>query len=256
MNTPVPASFKVLLIGDSCQDVYHYGTVERISPEAPVPIFNLVSQELRSGMADNVYNNLINLGCSVEFVAGSNPSKKTRLIDIKSKQHLIRIDEDHDSSSLTSNDIGCNTLSQVDAIVISDYNKGSVSYDLISWLRDNFNGPIFIDTKKSDLDKLDRCIVKINAKEFKELVTVPKDLKNLIVTQGEHGATWNGHYFPADSIEVADVTGAGDTFLASLCYKYLLTGNLPMSIQFAIKASTITVKHFGVYAPTLEEINE
>jgi sugar/nucleoside kinase (ribokinase family) len=60
--------------------------------------------------------------------------------------------------------------------------------------------------------------------------------------------------FPAESVEVVDVTGAGDTFLAALTYQFLETQNIAAAIRFAIKASTITVQHFGVYAPTLEEI--
>jgi sugar/nucleoside kinase (ribokinase family) len=55
-------------------------------------------------------------------------------------------------------------------------------------------------------------------------------------------------------VEVSDVTGAGDTFLAAFAYQYLNTKNLLQSTQFAIAASAVTVQHFGVYAPTLKEI--
>jgi sugar/nucleoside kinase (ribokinase family) len=61
--------------------------------------------------------------------------------------------------------------------------------------------------------------------------------------------------FPAPEIEVSDVTGAGDTFLSALCYQYLCNqGNMQLAIEFAIRASSVTVQHVGVYAPTLEEI--
>jgi len=61
--------------------------------------------------------------------------------------------------------------------------------------------------------------------------------------------------FPANTVEVADVCGAGDTFLAALCYWHLSSkGNMEQAIQFAIRASSITVQHLGVYAPSLEEL--
>jgi sugar/nucleoside kinase (ribokinase family) len=71
---------------------------------------------------------------------------------------------------------------------------------------------------------------------------------------GEHGAMWNQRTYVAPRVEIADVCGAGDTFLAALAYKHLLTRNMDQAISFAIKASTVTVQHIGVYAPTLEEI--
>ena len=59
---------KILLLGDSCYDEYHTGTVARISPEAPVPIFDLGSTVIKRGMAYNVYNNLVNLGAKVDII--------------------------------------------------------------------------------------------------------------------------------------------------------------------------------------------
>ena len=59
---------------------------------------------------------------------------------------------------------------------------------------------------------------------------------------------------PAPKVEVVDVTGAGDTFLAALAYKWLDTGSINAALFFAIEASSITVQHFGCYAPTLKEI--
>jgi D-beta-D-heptose 7-phosphate kinase/D-beta-D-heptose 1-phosphate adenosyltransferase len=92
-HTPQQKSFKILLVGDNCTDVYQYGTVDRISPEAPVPIFKYSHKEQRAGMAGNVNNCLKALGCSVNYLH-SETSMKTRLIDSRSKQHMIRIDDD------------------------------------------------------------------------------------------------------------------------------------------------------------------
>ena len=79
---------KILLIGDSCIDIYHYGSVERISPEAPVPIFKLLNQETKPGMAGNVRENFRALGVSTMFVS-SEKSTKTRLIDINHLGELL-----------------------------------------------------------------------------------------------------------------------------------------------------------------------
>jgi bifunctional ADP-heptose synthase (sugar kinase/adenylyltransferase) len=129
-HTQRQKQYKILLIGDNCIDVYQYGTVDRISPEAPVPVFKFSHEESRPGMAGNVYNNLVALGCNVYAVYGET-STKTRLIDTRSKQQIVRIDNDvHSSSAVITY-----KLDNYDAIVISDYNKGTVSYELIESLR-------------------------------------------------------------------------------------------------------------------------
>ena len=77
----------------------------------------------------------------------------------------------------------------------------------------------------------------------------------MIVTHGDNGAEWNGWVYPAEIAgDVTDVCGAGDTFLASLVYQFLVTNSMPDAIKFANKASAVTVQHVGVYAPRLEEI--
>ena len=248
-NTPQQKQFKILLIGDDCLDVYQYGTVDRINPEAPVPIFKFSHEEQRLGMAGNVLNNLEALGCEVDYLH-SDTSIKTRLIDIRSKQHIVRIDNDKECTPVTTRLI---FEKEFDAIVISDYNKGTVSYELIEELTNTYTCPIFIDTKKTDLSRFKGCIIKINFLEFKLLVGKPT-LSELIVTCGDKGVVWNEVWVDGIKVEVADVCGAGDTFLAALVYKYLHNYNMLESIKFANKASSITVQHFGVYAPTLEEI--
>lgn len=245
--------FKILLIGDDCSDVYQYGTVDRISPEAPVPVFKYSYKEERGGMARNVKANLEELGCKVNYLSGST-SVKTRLIDIRSKQQIVRIDNDNRSQPLMFPDIEYN-LKDFDAIVISDYDKGYVNYDLIRILTEEFIGPIFVDTKKTDMLQLETCIIKINAHEYSKLTSFPSEYTDIIVTHGDKGAVWKNKTFPAHTVEVADVCGAGDTFLAALCFQHLNSGgDIEKSIQFAIRASSTTVQHLGVYAPTLEEI--
>ena len=245
-RTQQQKQYKILLIGDNCTDVYQYGTVDRISPEAPVPVFKFSHEESRPGMAGNVYNNLVALGCNVYAVYGET-STKTRLIDTRSKQQIVRIDNDvHSTSAVITY-----KLDNYDAIVISDYNKGTVSYELIESLRKDYRGPIFVDTKKTDLCRLEGCIVKINSLEFSQIKT---KCSNMIVTLGPDGAECNGQRFSAPRVEVSDVCGAGDTFLSALAYCYVNTASIEQAIRFAITASAVTVQHLGVYAPTLQEL--
>lgn len=250
-NTPQQTKFKILLIGDSCIDEYQYGVVDRISPEAPVPVFNITRKENKPGMAANVYENLRKLGVDCDFKTNTARIVKTRYIDQRSGQHLLRVDNEQAIREF------CDTLPSLnnyDAIVISDYNKGFVSEELIVSLRGHYRGPIFIDTKKTDLTKFAGCIVKINQLEYSRLTSQTTDDVELIVTHGGNGALWRGNLYPADKVEVFDVTGAGDTFLSALTYKFLETKSLQTAIKFANKAAAITVQHSGVYAPALEEI--
>ncbi len=248
MATQQQTKYKILLVGDKCLDIYQYGTVDRLSPEAPVPIFVPTYKEEREGMAGNVYANLVALGCEVDIVTGI-ASKKTRLVDSRSKQQILRIDEDTQSIPISNVD-----PTGYDAVVISDYNKGVVTYELIESLIQS-KIPVFIDTKKTDLERMQGAWVKINELESTK---IKSECTGLIVTKGSKGAEIVHHEFScsAPTVEVVDVTGAGDTFLSAMTYEYLNTRNIKDAVKFAIKASSITVQHFGVYAPSLREINE
>lgn len=247
-RTQQQKQYKILLIGDNCLDVYQYGTVDRISPEAPVPVFKFSHEESRPGMAGNVHNNLVALGCNVYSVYGET-STKTRLIDTRSKQQIVRIDNDVQSTSV----VVTYKLDNYDAIVISDYNKGTVSYELIESLLKDYGGPIFVDTKKTDLARLQGAWVKINELEYSKITS---ECSGLIVTRGANGASVIHHDIEcsAPRVEVADVTGAGDTFLSALVYCYLNTTSIEQAVKFAVTASAVTVQHLGVYAPTLQEM--
>lgn len=249
MVIPLRKKFKVLLLGDSCLDIYQFGTVDRLSPEAPIPIFVPQHQYTKPGMASNVKANLEALGCEVDAVIGQ-PSEKTRLIDQRSQQQILRIDRDCTSNSIELDPVVCKNY---DAVVISDYNKGSVSYDLIATVATASPVPVFVDTKKTDLARMRGAWVKINESEHSRLQS---ECPGLIVTRGAQGADiiHDGSHFAAPKVEVVDVTGAGDTFLAALAYRYLQTANIGRAVEFAIRAAAVTVQHLGVYAPSLEEI--
>ena len=242
--------FKILLIGDACIDIYRYGIVDRISPEAPVPVFKFTHEETRPGMVKNVQKNLENLDCEVICLFG-NSSEKTRLIDSRSNQHVLRLDHDVISQPLTIERVDDYLTDDLDAVVISDYEKGFISYTLVRDIRDAFDGPIFVDTKKDDLEYFEGCYVKVNAHEWADATSVCTDL---IVTRGGEGAEYKKKIYPAMPVQVVDVCGAGDTFLAALTAEYLRTDSIESAIEFANRASAVTVQHTGVYAPTLEEI--
>lgn len=249
MSTQQPKKYNILLVGDSCTDVYQFGSVDRLSPEAPVPVFTPTRNYSRPGMVLNVAANFKSLGCAVSVLTGS-PSIKTRLIDERSRQQLLRMDQDqlNEPISLTSE------LPPVyNAVVISDYNKGTVTYELIKDIIGMAQVPVFIDTKKTDLAQMRGAWVKINELEHSRLIS---DCPQLIVTRGSRGAEimHQGVKFDAPTVEVADVTGAGDTFLAALTYQFLQTQNIVLAVEFAIRAASVTVQHLGVYAPSLEEI--
>lgn len=246
-------SSKILLIGDSCYDIYHYGDVNRISPEAPIPIFDYVYQEKKVGMASNVYENLKALGADVHIVTSFMENKR-RYIDRRSGQQVLRVDERLSNNNITEEMLP--SLSDYDAIVISDYDKGFLTYKDVKTIAKNFPGPIYMDTKKTDLVSFRNIIFKINETEYNKLVSEPA---NLIVTSGGKCVTWNSpkqvqmKFFPP-KVEIHDVCGAGDTFLAALVFEHLRSGDMNSAICFAMKAAALTIQKIGVYAPRLEEI--
>lgn len=246
--------FKILLIGDSCRDEYFYGVVERLNPEAPVPILKITRSETKDGMAANVKNNLSAFGCDVTFLHSDAVSIKRRYIDERSKQHIVRVDSDLISDSCDISSIL--NFESYDAIVVSDYNKGFVSYETIEQLKKRFFGPIFIDTKKQDIARFDGCFVKINESEYKQRHSI---CSTMIVTLGGNGAMYRQHgkevFFPGVPVEVVDVCGAGDTFLAALVFKYLISGCIEQAIPFANKCAAISVQNQGVYCLTSQDIS-
>jgi D-beta-D-heptose 7-phosphate kinase/D-beta-D-heptose 1-phosphate adenosyltransferase len=247
----------VLLLGDDCRDIYVYGHVNRISPEAPVPILEESHSEVKLGMSGNVFENLAKLNCNVKHITGNKTSVKTRYIDLKSGHQLMRLDEDCISDPI---ELSEQLFEQnFDCVVVSDYNKGSITNDTFDRLTTIYRGPIFVDTKKTDLSHLDiiyppsQIYIKINELEYSKLQY--KNTRNLIVTMGKDGAKFKGKKYNTPKVNVADVCGAGDTHLSALAYMFCQTGDIEHSIRWANRAASITVQHLGVYAPTLEEIN-
>lgn len=253
-NTQQPKLYNVLIIGDNCIDEYRIGTVDRLSPEAPVPIIKIVEEYSIPGMAGNVNLNFKKLGINADFVCNQEKIIKTRYIDKRSGQHLLRVDKEP-----VINPWNLQTpqpVNNYDAVVVSDYNKGFLTYEHIEWLIKQSKGTVFVDTKKSDLSKFQGAVLKINETEYNSRKSIND---RLIVTLGDRGAMYktydNEKLFQINPAPVVDVCGCGDTFLAALVYQFLLSSNIELAIQFANKAAGVTVQKQGNYAPSLGEIN-
>ena len=252
-NIQARKKFKILLLGDSCIDEYYIGNCERLSPEAPVPVIKIESHYTTPGMASNVKSNFEKINQSVKFISNQDTIKKIRYIDKRSGQHLLRVDDEPRLKPWKGT--FPYSIDNFDAIVISDYNKGFLTYEHIENIIKETKKPVFVDTKKIDLARFEGAFIKINLYEFNNLTSTPKDLKGMIVTHGERGAMFDNQIFTPPKVEVADVCGAGDTFLAFLVYGYLLNNNdIIKGIEIANKAASISVTHRGNYSPTYEEV--
>ena len=255
---------RVLLIGDSCTDVYVYGDVKRLNPEAPVPILEPKREDSTKGMAWNVFDNLKAFGLSVFMLTNEEKITKTRYIDEKSNQQILRVDDEpeikplpYEPPFITDRSAYQKPPHEVppkewyDVMVISDYDKGYVTqeelFELVGW----FEGPVFIDSKKTNLP--DKCYIKVNDLEYDKLETKND---NIIITRGGKGTEYKGKLYPAEKVNVFDVVGAGDTFLAALTYGYLKYGRIEEAIPLANKAAALAVSHRGTYVLTEEDVTK
>lgn len=262
--TPQVVQFKVLVIGETCVDRYIYGKTSRLSPEAPVPVLEYQRKEECDGMAQNVRNNLMAFGCDVYIMTNELKPIKTRYVDARSNQQLMRLDEndqvdsfkwelpdgDHYPTGITVHETPLGD--PFDAMVISDYNKGFLSEEKIFELVEWFDGPVFIDSKKTKLPKKN-CFIKINELERSKL---KGKYPNAIVTKGSQGAEYKGISYLGVKVPTFDVSGAGDTFLAALTYFYLETGKIELAIPLANRAASIAVQNPGTYILSIDEANE
>ena len=238
-------SYKILLLGESCLDVYHYGTCDRLNPEAPVPVLKENKLEIKSGMAANVKANLKSLGLSVSHLTNKEKLEKHRLIDTRFNCHIARYDIGESEKIKPLDTI----TEDFDILVISDYNKGFITPSFATTICEAYKDKtILVDSKKQDLSCYKNCILKINEKEFRECVDID-DSCELIVTLGDKGAYYKSKLYETDKTEVFDVCGAGDTFMASFTMKYLYTKSIDESITFANEVCSDVVNKKGVSIP-------
>lgn len=276
-------------------DRYWFGDVERISPEAPVPILKSIQDEFRIGGAGNVASNLKALGMETTLAGLIGDDKNgerlkeqlknqgiayclkqtskptiTKLRLINHSHQLLRVDFEElftEQQARSLFEQAAHLVNEFDLVVLSDYAKGSIVAKLwIDICRQN-NKPIIVDPKGSDFSLYAGATsITPNRKEYEQIVgrcsnrheivdkahALIKELNIdfLVVTLSEEGAvliydTGKSDYFPATAKSVADVTGAGDTFIATMAASIASKWSYKDSIALANRASGIVVSHFG-----------
>lgn len=245
------------VVGEQCKDVFLYGSCERFSPEAPVPVFRPVDEVVNIGMAGNVISNLRAIidkygDMTAEFVTSvlsEDRIKKTRYVDKKSNHIFLRVDEYDSVRVMEPYNIG---NINADAVLISDYNKGFLSDELIVQFKKKLpDCTIFLDTKREMTQDLLLAVdfVKLNEPEYDK---VDERLKivfehKFIVTLGSNGAMYGKKKYPSKRpIQTTDVSGAGDTFFAALVFSYMNNKSISKSISFANDMASIVVSKRGV----------
>jgi bifunctional ADP-heptose synthase (sugar kinase/adenylyltransferase) len=237
-----------LVIGESCRDIFYYGSCERLCPEAPAPVFNPLEVKESSGMAHNVRDNIRALGYECDLVTNENWQQvtKTRYIHKATNQLFIRVDVGDDI--VPRCDVSEIKLDKYKIIIISDYCKGFLTPRDIEHIARN-HGCVFLDTKKDLGPWCDHVnYIKINNIEYertKEKIT-PKMRERMIITLGQDGCLYRDKTFPVQKVEIKDVSGAGDTFIAGLVVEYSRTRDIEKAAVFANECATQVVQKRGV----------
>ena len=300
---------RVLVVGDAMLDRYWFGAVDRISPEAPVPVVRVNREEERLGGAANVALNVKTLGAQatlltvvgddeparklrqllerqgVTALLGSDPQLYTivKLRVIGRSQQLIRIDfenqPDHEVLSGMLADYE-RVLADHDAVLFSDYGKGGLTHipRMIELAR-KANKPVLIDPKGSDYSRYaGATVITPNRAELAQVIGTWSSeaqlheraqalreahrLDALLLTRSEDGMSLfdgnsidGGHaQVPAQAREVFDVTGAGDTVIATLAAMLGAGLSLRDAMPIANRAGGIVVGKFGTATVSYEEL--
>jgi D-beta-D-heptose 7-phosphate kinase / D-beta-D-heptose 1-phosphate adenosyltransferase len=251
---------KVLVIGDVIIDKYIYGTSTRLSPEAPVPVVQYLSEKETIGGAGLVYENLKSLGVDVDmFDVTPNKSVKTRVMC--DGHYITRIDNDAFADSdkvlklLKDKD-----FSEYEYVILSDYNKGALgrSLEIIDHIS-SFGCKIIVDPKRHASCYKGVWLIKPNNKEYYNL-GFDQWVSNIITTnaEGAVNATIDNRKYTiiVDQVEVSDVTGAGDCFLAAFVYGLTIGKDYATCLEMATDAATESVKHVGTYILSRKDFEE
>jgi len=308
MNTlPTFEKARLLVVGDVMLDRYWFGDVERISPEAPVPVLKVSRVEERPGGAANVARNAAALGaqCTLLSVVGddepgtllerilagqhnvkamlyrdSTISTTIKLRAIARQQQLLRIDfETPPSHEVLRAKLAdyWDRLQDTDIVVLSDYGKGGLTHiaEMIRLAR-KAGKPVLVDPKGEDYSRYKGAtLLTPNRSEFRQVAGSWSDeneltekaeklraelqLEALLVTRSEEGMslyTGDRQAFrvAAQAREVYDVSGAGDTVIATLAAMLASGADLPKAVMVANRAAGIVVGKLGTAVVTREEI--
>lgn len=302
----------VLVIGDVMLDVYKYGSVERISPEAPIPVLCVEDTREMLGGAGNVIANLKSLGCFaslIGFVGDDDNGRKIRfLLDelrcsdsflfnppayatvsktrfVSSNQQILRVDVDSKynytpESTSTVLDAIQKGVDRADVIILSDYNKGVLSPEIcghVIALANSRNIPVLVDPKGNDFSRYTNArLVKPNLKELKSLfsnedcsgreIELARSLIRkynvlyCLVTMGKDGmllvSEKESRKFPAVNRQLCDISGAGDTVIATIAAFFPTEGSLDYACNLSNVAAGIAVGKPGTATVSFEEIHQ
>lgn len=247
---------KVTVVGELCKDVFVYGECKRLSPEAPVPVFQPSNKTENDGMAGNVVQNILAIHPDAEvcFYHQKREIVKTRYVDSKSNHMFIRIDEGESSNTdgfYMSDEFILDARTSA-ALIVSDYDKGFLTPAGICNVASYSTINILDSKKKLTEDILTKYdFVKLNESEYENNIDLVSKFKHkVLITLGKKGMMWNDKIYESPSPkETIDVSGAGDTFVASFTMKYLETKNVEQSIVFANEMAGIVVTKKGVTTP-------
>jgi D-beta-D-heptose 7-phosphate kinase/D-beta-D-heptose 1-phosphate adenosyltransferase len=241
-------TYKVLVIGESCTDIFIYGTSERKSPEGSGPVFVPYQEIYGAGMAANVANNLGAMGIDVDIHTDTGNITKSRYVNKNTNELYLRVDEGDVVEGIKISELP--DLNEYNAIVISDYCKGFLSEEDINTIA-SAHPLVILDTKKKLGDWCkDVTYIKINRLEWEVSKDVIRDnewlFDKIICTLDKTGTAYKHTTYAVKPIENADVSGAGDTFVAGFVTKYLDTNDIEESIQWANYCAGEVVKEKGV----------
>ena len=247
---------KILVIGELCIDEFIYGEVKRLSPEAPVPVFNPTDKTSNRGMAGNVVSNLEFLYNDLEVLHWHQRDNivKSRYADKTSNHMFIRVDDEKiPCDSLTY--LSANqrkTINETDIVIVSDYDKGFLSDDIICEIG-RLGKLSIIDTKRVITQNMVESFdfIKVNKTQYFNNKTIVDDNpKTFLITKGKEGVVFDNVVYespnPQDTI---DVSGAGDTFVASFTLKYILTKDIVEAIIYSNEVCSDVVNKKGVSLP-------
>lgn len=297
---------RVLVIGDVMLDRYWHGVTSRISPEAPVPVVRIGQVEDRPGGAGNVALNIASLGAPAWLIAATGNDEAadslqarleaagvfcdfvrindaptiTKLRVVSQHQQLIRLDMEEPFQTLSSDTLEEKTaalLDNMDAVILSDYNKGTLQnhQQLINMARTR-NIPVLVDPKGTDFERYrGATVITPNLHEFETVVGHCKDeqdlvnkgqklmqeleLEALLITRSEHGMTLlckdqQAMHLPARAREVFDVTGAGDTVISTLATALAAGSKLSQAAALANIAAGLVVGKLGTATISMPEL--
>lgn len=259
------AGVKIAVLGDPMLDYYHFGHVDRISPEAPVPVFVEDKMDLRDGGAGNVVANLAALGCTPFTVFPPAPYTMKHRYLVGSQQ-LFRIDRDQDYSR-HEHAIDWKGVTDWDAIVISDYAKGWCTrarcQELIKTAH-TLDIPVIVDPKGKLWHKYEGAgVICPNEREFAEADLIQNWVwPNIVHKRGPNGleliqpdqetGVATMRVFPARARHVFDVTGAGDTVVAVLAAALAVRAEIAIAAELANIAAGVVVGQVGTTACSAE----